>query len=252
MVKTQEDLTGRVFGRLTVLRQGEDYVNPKGIHYARWICQCECGSEPKSFNQADLKRGHVVSCGCLQLEIKSTIIAEKIRKVCNYSEKLFDEHGAYYIGYATNTNNPFYVDEDDFDKVKNCCWTESVVANGFHKITTNHNGKTTPMHKFLGYKNYDHIDRNELNNRKYNLRPCSISQNAMNRTRRSDNTSGIIGVSFHIKTQTWHARISIDKKEKTLGYFESKAEAIKARLVAEKEHYGEFAPQQHLFEQYGI
>ena len=32
----------------------------------------------------------------------------------------------------------------------------------------------------------------------------------------------------------------------------TKKDAIIARLKAEKEHYGEFAPQRHLFAQYGI
>ena len=42
MVKVKEDLTGRVFGRLTVLCQDEDYVSPSGRHYPRWLCECSC------------------------------------------------------------------------------------------------------------------------------------------------------------------------------------------------------------------
>lgn len=30
MVKVKEDLTGRIFGRLTVIKQAEDYVPPNG------------------------------------------------------------------------------------------------------------------------------------------------------------------------------------------------------------------------------
>ena len=37
-----------------------------------------------------------------------------------------------------------------------------------------------------------------------------------------------------------------------LGYFNIKEDAIKTRLEAEAKYYGEFAPQRHLFEQYGI
>ena len=34
MVKVKEDLTGKVFGRLTVIKQDEDYIDKKNRHYA--------------------------------------------------------------------------------------------------------------------------------------------------------------------------------------------------------------------------
>lgn len=43
MVKVKEDMTGWNMSehgfpnsRITVLEQAEDYVSPKGLHYARW------------------------------------------------------------------------------------------------------------------------------------------------------------------------------------------------------------------------
>ena len=48
------------------------------------------------------------------------------------------------------------------------------------------------------------------------------------------------------------ARIVLDKKDIYLGRYSNKEDAIKARLEAEIKYYGEFAPQRHLFEQYGI
>lgn len=41
-------------------------------------------------------------------------------------------------------------------------------------------------------------------------------------------------------------------KQKSLGKFINKKDAIVARLKAEKEYFGEFAPQRRLFEEYGI
>ena len=55
-----EDLTGQVFGRLTVLGQAEC---KKGISY--WRCRCECGKET-TVRYAYLVNGHTKSCGCLQ------------------------------------------------------------------------------------------------------------------------------------------------------------------------------------------
>ena len=54
------DLTGRKFGRLTVLRR-----DAKGT--GRWLCQCECGSV-KSIASGTLNSGHTKSCGCLRAE----------------------------------------------------------------------------------------------------------------------------------------------------------------------------------------
>lgn len=52
------DLTGRVFGRLTVQGKGE----VKG-HHRMWQCLCECGAS-KAVRSDHLTRGLVVSCGC--------------------------------------------------------------------------------------------------------------------------------------------------------------------------------------------
>ena len=55
-----EDLTGKVFGKLTVLELAEW---KSGTSY--WLCRCECGNETK-VRYAYLISGHTKSCGCLQ------------------------------------------------------------------------------------------------------------------------------------------------------------------------------------------
>ena len=47
-------------------------------------------------------------------------------------------------------------------------------------------------------------------------------------------------------------QITKDKQQKYLGCFSDKEIAIKVRLEAEAKYFGDFAPQRHLFEQYGI
>ena len=59
-------------------------------------------------------------------------------------------------------------------------------------------------------------------------------------------------VYFNKQRKKWNVRISINKKPVSLGRFDNKEDAIKARLKAEMKYYGEFAPQADLFEQYGI
>lgn len=57
------DLTGKKFGRLTVIKRSGS--NRDGS--AMWLCRCECGIE-KIVRGTDLKNGKTKSCGCFQKE----------------------------------------------------------------------------------------------------------------------------------------------------------------------------------------
>jgi hypothetical protein len=59
-------------------------------------------------------------------------------------------------------------------------------------------------------------------------------------------------VYFETKTSQWVAGIQVNNNYMKLGRFANKEDAIKERLRAEKKYFKEFAPQQHLYEQYGI
>lgn len=61
-----EDLTGKKFGKLTVLSQAEDEITSKG-RQIRWLCRCECGNEIIT-RGTSLRNGHTRSCGCLHSE----------------------------------------------------------------------------------------------------------------------------------------------------------------------------------------
>ena len=67
IVKVKEDLTGRKFGKLTVLEQAEDYVISSGGHYAKWKCKCDCGNVFIT-RQYSITSGKTKSCGCLHKE----------------------------------------------------------------------------------------------------------------------------------------------------------------------------------------
>ena len=67
MTNPKEDLTGRQYGRLTVLRQGEDYVYKNGKKRTQWVCLCSCGNVV-TVEQSNLIRGNSKSCGCLNTE----------------------------------------------------------------------------------------------------------------------------------------------------------------------------------------
>lgn len=98
----------------------------------------------------------------------------------------------------------------------------------------------------------DHIDRNPLNNRKNNLRTCTQLKNSQNKNKQTNNISGFIGVCYTNRNNRWRAFITVNKKQIHIGYFKNKEDAIIARLKAEKEYFGEYAPQISLFKEYNI
>ncbi len=99
---------------------------------------------------------------------------------------------------------------------------------------------------------WDHKDRDKLNNQRANLRSCTPQENNQNLPKRCDNSSGVTGVNFHKETKKWRAYINIDGKQLYLGLHQDKHKAIEARLQAEQKYFKEFAPQRHLYEEYGL
>ena len=62
------DLTGRRFGRLTVLRQEGWYVSAYGGgRRPTWLCRCDCGRETVAIG-TNLTSGNTRSCGCIRAE----------------------------------------------------------------------------------------------------------------------------------------------------------------------------------------
>ena len=146
------------------------------------------------------------------------------------------------------------IDNDDFDRIKERHWTYSG-GYWFTYIRIGDKKMLLGMHNFImppkdGYI-IDHVDRNKSNNRKHNLRQATASQNSMNRTLRKNN-SGITGVRLDKRRNKWRASITLNQKFIWLGEYADKDDAIKARLLAEAKYFGDFAPQRHLFKQYGI
>lgn len=104
----------------------------------------------------------------------------------------------------------------------------------------------------------DHKHHNKLDNRKSEIREASYSQNCSNTSLQESSKTGVIGVTIREYIRKSKNTIvyvaSISHKGKAIHLLESKdfKKAVVARLTAEKEYYGEFAPQKHLFKEYGI
>ena len=235
-----ENLSGKKFGKLTVIDKDKQGSKNNTL----WKCKCDCGNNVLVIHSR-LTSGNVQSCGCLRSEFAK----EKFSK-----NNIFDLTRDYGIGYTTNTNQPFYFDLEDYDLIQNYTWYEDVSKDGYHSLRAKdkETDKIIKMSYLFGCKYYDHKDRNPLNNRRNNLRQATEFENARNKSISKRNTSGFTGVCWDKESNKWAAYIKINKKMKRLGRFTDKEDAIRARLQAEKEYFGEFAPQRHLFKEYGI
>jgi len=81
----------------------------------------------------------------------------------------------------------------------------------------------------------DHIYGNTNDNRISELRKSNRKEQGYNRKTMSNNTSGHRGVIWVKRDKCWEASIQLNGKFKRLGRFQTKEEAIEARLKAEKD-----------------
>ena len=66
-MRRYKDLTGKKYGRLTVISFAGLYITPSGQKHAKWNCICDCGNEIVA-RASSLSVGDIVSCGCYNKE----------------------------------------------------------------------------------------------------------------------------------------------------------------------------------------
>ncbi|MDD4411976.1 MAG: hypothetical protein PHO58_05760, partial [Bacilli bacterium] len=86
----------------------------------------------------------------------------------------------------------------------------------------------------------DHEFHNRYDNRKEFLRIVTRSQNCMNMSLKSNNTSGVTGVCFSKSNEKWYAYIDKEGERINLGYYDNFNIAVKIRRQAEIEYFGEY------------
>lgn len=235
MVKVREDLTGKKFGRLLVLRQTEDYIYPSGQRKAQWICKCDCGNEIVVVGH-HLKE--MKSCGCY----KSELLSQNQKKY-----NMYDLSGEYGIGY-TSKQEEFWFDLDDYDLIKNYCWYYS--DSGYVMAYDTNNHKYIRLHQLImntlnteydvDHKIHPPQSEHKLDNRKSNLRIVTRSKNLMNSSLRSNNTSGITGVCWNKALKKWLSRITVNGTVISLGHYSDFESAVCARKNAEIKYFGDY------------
>lgn len=73
--------------KIIVLEQTDDFVCSTGVHYARYLCTCQCDTNKRFVaDPALVKSGRVKSCGCLSIENKKLngrTLDKRLRSVLN-------------------------------------------------------------------------------------------------------------------------------------------------------------------------
>lgn|SRR3990167_633540 len=137
------------------------------------------------------------------------------------------------------------VDDEDFDYLSSFSWCFGSVGYPETRTSVAEGRKLKRMHSLIlktpkGLM-CDHINGNKLDNRKSNLRLCTMMENMRNRNKTSTNKSGYKGVYFEEYTGKWKAQIKYGNKNHNLGRFEKLKDAAKAYNMAAIENFGEFA-----------
>lgn len=192
------DLTGKTFGKLTVLHLSDDYIRGK----ARWLCRCECGQTTVAF-ACNIVHGHTTSCGCHKKENYKTMnlthgatagkmkrkneyprsykIWVNMRQRCNnQAQAAFKDYGARgitickrwndYANFAADMGEPppgtslDRIDNDGQYSIENCRWATKVeqARNKRSAKLITYNSETRSLAEWAEYLG---ISRGALHNR---------------------------------------------------------------------------------------
>jgi organic radical activating enzyme len=168
----------------------------------------------------------------------------RVRHLSGYTKQFVNKLIFYkdYIGIEVENRKKGMIKEakvsyKDFHKINNMkfCLTNqmyarSIVNGGMHNLIVGE----TPKNLVI-----DHINRDRLDNRSENLRMTSFTVNGYNKGKQSNNTSGVVGVSYDKERNKWAAHIKLDGNKKFLGRFDSLEDARLRREEAEIEYFGE-------------
>lgn len=144
------------------------------------------------------------------------------------------------------------VDDEDYEWLKEWKWHANGSGNkpqyAARRVFVgdgSRRSKVILMHHFIMPRidglYVDHANGNSLDNRRSNLRYCTMTENNHNLPAHRDGGSQYKGVCWSENKKRWRANICLNSKQTHLGYFDSEALAAAAYDEAAKRHYGKFA-----------
>jgi hypothetical protein len=209
------DLTGQIFGRLTVIERNLETDSKR----TPWKCRCECGKETIVLGD-NLRRGRQVSCGCYHAE-KQLKHGATVGGVKSSEYKVWQE----MMRRCNNKKSQYYKYYGGRGVIVCERW-----LNGFENFIEDMGKRPSPKHSI------DRINANG-NYEPNNCRWATGSQQAVNQRIRNTNKSGHKGVSWDKRKQSWLATITVNYKRIHLGNFKDIKDAIEERKQAETKYH---------------
>lgn len=200
------DLTGKQFGKLKVVY----YAGKPDGRRLTWGCLCECGNSTVVPTDK-LKSGHTSSCGCKVKSSGGMYLTSEYLAWCSMRQRCLTKTHKQYPEYGGRG-------------ITICqSWLDS-----FNSFYEDMGPRPSDKHS---------IDRkdNDSGYSKGNCRWATAQQQNNNRRPHRNNTSGTVGVYWHVINKAWDVYIRVGRKQKYIGSFKGKQDAINARKEAEKE-----------------
>lgn len=171
------DLTGDRYGGLLVLGEAERYVSPAGHSSRQWRCLCVCGKEIV-VRHSNLRTGYVnKSCGCLRdKEVEERLTTHGLSKTRPYT---------IWMGMKTRCDKEWAMRYSNYGGR----------GIGYDPKWAAFEGFWEDMEE--GYEDHLTLDRIDPTKgySKENCRWATYEQQARNKLKMSNNTSGVTGVS---------------------------------------------------------
>lgn len=211
---------GERYGRMEIIGLLPDKITKSGNTETQVLCQCECGTI-KPVIYRSLRQGSTTSCGC------------NMRKAISLKNRAYN---TYYIdGEVTkmydNKGNYTLIDTEDIEKVKPHYFT--LGSKGYWQTTHTH----IRLNRFImdcpEGMIVDHISHDKADNRKCNLRVCTVGQNNMNNRRK--------GYYYNKADRKWMVICYRDGKRYYGGRYNTEEEAKEASKKLRNKIFGEFA-----------
>ena len=200
------DLTGQVFGYLTVIEKTDQRDGSGSI---RWKCICKCGA-PVIAPARGLITGANKSCGCKRKEhaakLKQNDLLGMVFGRLTVIRKMEERRNGCVMWECQ------------------CACGNIVPVRGASLLQGNTKSCGCYNEELAPKTLLPHIEADRVAGTKLKL---------LNNTPPSNNTSGVRGVTHHKKSGRWNASIGFQKKVYHLGSFKEKEDAIKARQAAE-------------------